>query len=133
MRVLVCGGRGYDDFATVCHTLNRFVSQIDDIEILIHGNAPGADHCAKEWADSHHIPTLAFPADWIGHGRAAGPMRNQKMIDEGKPDIIVAFPGGKGTADMTRRAQEAGLFVIGPDSFMDEAELLKKLEPLIRG
>jgi ABC-type sugar transport system substrate-binding protein len=34
------------------------------------------------------------------------------MLDEGKPDIVVAFPGGTGTADMVRRARKAGVVVI---------------------
>lgn len=131
MRVLVCGGRNYSDFDTVCHTLNRVVSQVGDIDTLIHGDASGADSLAKDWAESHHIPTLAYPAEWEKHGRAAGPIRNQRMIDYGKPDIVVAFPGGRGTGDMINRAESAGLFVLKPDCFMNEAELLKKLEPLL--
>jgi len=51
-------------------------------------------------------------AKWSKHGRAAGPIRNQEMIDECKPDLVVAFPGGRGTADMVRRAKAAGIRVI---------------------
>jgi hypothetical protein len=50
-------------------------------------------------------------ADWNTHGRAAGPIRNQRMLDEVKPELVVAFPGGRGTADMVRRAREAGVNV----------------------
>ena len=54
-----------------------------------------------------------FPADWIRHGRAAGPIRNEQMLREGCPDLVVAFhddPGlGRGTADMVRRALAAGV------------------------
>ena len=51
-------------------------------------------------------------ADWAKHGRKAGPIRNQRMIDEGRPDLVVAFPGGTGTADMVERARVAGIRVI---------------------
>ena len=48
-----------------------------------------------------------FPADWAKHGKAAGPIRNAEMLTEFLPDYIVAFPGGKGTADMLRKAEKA--------------------------
>ena len=47
-------------------------------------------------------------ADWETHGRAAGPIRNEKMLTW-KPDLVVAFPGGVGTADLVRRAEAAGV------------------------
>jgi hypothetical protein len=64
---------------------------------------------AGEWADVFGVPFRIFPANWKKHGRAAGPMRNQQMLDEGKPDLVIAFPGGSGTADMVRRAKAAGV------------------------
>lgn len=128
MRVLVCGGRDYADFAHVCHSLNRVFAEIDDIDVVIHGAATGADTLAKEWAESHDIKTEPFPAVWDDlttppvvirrrkdgsqYNAAAGGIRNQRMIDEGNPDLVVAFPGGNGTADMIRRAREAGIRVI---------------------
>ena len=53
-----------------------------------------------------------YMADWDGLGRKAGPIRNQRMLDDGKPDLGIAFPGGRGTADMVRRAREAGVETI---------------------
>jgi hypothetical protein len=55
------------------------------------------------------VPVVRYPADWARHGNAAGLVRNQQMLDDGKPDLAVAFPGGKGTADMVRRARKAGI------------------------
>jgi hypothetical protein len=66
---------------------------------------------AGKWAESQGVTVEAYPADWKKHGRAAGPIRNQRMLDE-NPDILVAFPGGKGTADMVARARKASLTVI---------------------
>jgi len=51
-------------------------------------------------------------ANWAELGRKAGPIRNQQMLDEGKPNLVVAFPGGRGTADIVRRARAAGIEVV---------------------
>lgn len=69
---------------------------------------------ARCYAADHGISAEGFPADWRKYGKSAGPLRNQQMIDEGKPDLVVAFPGGTGTADMVRRAKAAGIRVIEP-------------------
>lgn len=108
-RVLVCGGRDYHDIKTVYRCLDGLVPKPTTI---IQGGSYGADACASEWAYTRAVLDRQFPADWKTHGRAAGPIRNQQMIDEGKPDLVVAFPGGTGTADMVRRAKAAGVRVI---------------------
>ncbi len=82
------------------------------VTLLISGCARGADTLTIEWAEAGGIEVARFPADWSTHGRAAGPIRNQQMLDEGKPELVVAFPGGRGTADMVRRARAAGIEVI---------------------
>lgn len=74
----------------------------------------GADVWADEWAEDRGVKAWKFPADWMLLGKAAGPRRNQKMLNEGKPDLVVAFPGGKGTADMVRKARVAGVEVMEP-------------------
>lgn len=112
-RVLVCGGRDYNDY----HRLNAVLCKLWEVEpfsVFMQGGAGGADYLARKWASSWcgAIQKLTFQADWCAHGKAAGPIRNQRMIDEGKPDLVVAFPGGRGTADMVRRAKAAGLRVI---------------------
>jgi len=77
--------------------------------VIIHGDAPGADQLADKWARLSQVAVRRHPADWTELGRAAGPIRNQEMLEEEKPDIVVAFPGGRGTADMVIRAREAGV------------------------
>lgn len=111
MRVLVCGGRDYDDATMVCGILDG-INRSTPISILIQGGASGADMIAREWCGTREVPYDNYGADWNAHGRAAGPLRNQRMIDEGKPDLVVAFPGGRGTADMVRRARMAGLDIV---------------------
>mgnify|MGYP001596691982 FL=1 len=108
MRVLVCGGRGFTNCGLVWATLDQ-LARTDSIDCIIEGDAPGADRIAGAWAKRRRIDLRLFPADWKQHGRAAAPIRNQKMLDEGKPDFVIAFPGGKGTADMVHRAKKAGI------------------------
>lgn len=114
MKVLVCGGRDFTDRDLFSRTMAEFkpVPITDAAEHkIIHGGASGADTLAREWADCFGVPYREFPADWKAYGRAAGPIRNQRMIDEGKPDLVIAFPGGRGTADMVKRAEAAGIEV----------------------
>lgn len=113
MRILVCGGRDYSDVTRVCNALNKAHAK-SPITMLIHGAARGADNCAADWAVKRGIEVKQFPANWQEHGRAAGPMRNQAMLNFGMPDAVIAFPGGKGTADMVHRAELAGLKVWRP-------------------
>lgn len=121
MRVLVCGGRSFTGKALLWRTLNSvFPWYKPDAHgntlpagTLIHGACPtGADALADEYAVVNWLGIDEYPANWKQHGRAAGPIRNQRMIDEGRPDVVVAFAGGRGTADMIRRAEEAGVRVI---------------------
>lgn len=110
-RVLVCGGRDYADREAVWRELDAIRSQNGDL-CVIEGGAGGADGLARDWARTHNGATKTFRATWSLHGKAAGPIRNQRMIDEGKPHLCLAFPGGKGTADMVRRARAARVPVL---------------------
>ncbi|MET3481494.1 DUF2493 domain-containing protein [Methylobacterium sp. 1973] len=101
------------------------------IQLVIHGAASGADGMAAEWAADNGIEVRAFPADWqdtshpdariktLPNGRRydanAGPRRNRRMLREGQPDVVIAFKGGKGTADMIAAATEAGVEVLAPE------------------
>jgi hypothetical protein len=108
MRLLVTGGRDYRDFQAIAALLDDLHAQTP-ITILIHGVARGTDSLAAAWAAYRNIPTKAFPADWTTYGKAAGHIRNQRMLTEGRPDAYLAFPGGKGTADMVARCKRAGI------------------------
>lgn len=91
---------------------------------LIHGAARGADALADEWAvqdgDSEGLTVEAYPAAWDKYGKRAGYIRNQQMLDEGDPDIVVAFRSAgesRGTDIMIDLAREAGVptyVVTGP-------------------
>ena len=103
-RVLVCGGRDYANRELVFEILDA-AHHYNPIELLIHGAAPGADNIAGKWADERLVPTQEFPADWKAHGRSAGPIRNKQMLETGRPHLVIAFPGGRGTKNMIDQAR----------------------------
>jgi len=114
MRVLVCGGRNFLDKERAFAALDLLHAGPRPITRIIQGGANGADYLAQRWANERGISSEEFVAHWQAEGRAAGPLRNQRMISQGKPDLVLAFPGGRGTADMVRRAKSAGIEVISP-------------------
>jgi hypothetical protein len=138
MRILVCGGRKFGDLKTVkrgtplwsiraaeyqfVHKTLSAMFPTDENDpttwlppldtVIISGAASGADTAAVDWAAVNWVSFIEFPADWKKLKNAAGPIRNQQMINKGKPDLVLAFPGGTGTADMVRRARVAGIKVV---------------------
>lgn len=108
MRVLVCGGRDYFDAIRVDTVLDHVVTP----SVVIQGGARGADAMAANWAAKRGIEMLCYKANWHYHGKRAGIVRNEWMLEDGKPDIVVAFPGGRGTAHMVSIAKLAGVPVI---------------------
>jgi len=142
MRLLVCGGREWGwvktlgdnvldtmsprDVAVYRERMRQAMTQrkktfdvldaihlkTDGIDVVIHGDARGADRLADLWATSRDVDVERFPADWHGLGRAAGPLRNARMLTDGAPDVVVAFPGGHGTANMIGQALDAGVEVM---------------------
>lgn len=110
-RVLVCGGRNYVDRDRVFEVLDTY-NDAAGIDLIIEGGAKGADRLAAWWADKRGVAKETYEADWDNQGSFAGPARNKRMLDEGQPDLVIAFPGGKGTADMKKKARRAGVKVI---------------------
>lgn len=111
MRLLVCGGRDYGDQDAAFRLLDR-IHALCPVTCVIQGDARGADRLAKDWAISRGVPHDDYPAQWRVHGKSAGPLRNRQMLAEGRPDKVVAFPGGSGTADMMKISRAAGLHVL---------------------
>lgn len=111
IRVIVCGGRDFADWRFVETTLGKLHAE-RPIRHLFHGNARGADSLAATWAKLHRdVSCHACPANWARDGKAAGLIRNKQMLGF-KPDLVVAFPGGKGTAHMVKIAKAAGVEVL---------------------
>lgn len=106
-RLLVCGGRDYADRTTVYEVLDRVHRWAQDMGYqleVVHGDARGADRLARDWARARGVTDHPEPARWATEGYyAAGPKRNQRMVDKYHPAKCIAFPGGTGTADMIRR------------------------------
>lgn len=131
MIVLVCGDRNWSRLAYLVNRLD-VIHADTPITRVVEGDARGADRMAGIWAGKRGIDTLVVPALWEQHDsygaicrcwnkqtrrcRGAGPIRNQHMLDIGKPDLVVAFhpdiEQSRGTGDMVRRARAAGLPVI---------------------
>jgi hypothetical protein len=127
---LVCGGRNYGRVPFGCprdqyreaaakaskqifvlrETLDHLLKD-RGITAIINGGQTGADLHAHAWAEYRRIPSTKIKAEWKRYGRAAGPIRNGRML-ELKPDFVVAFEGGDGTADMVKQARAAGVEVL---------------------
>jgi hypothetical protein len=123
-RILVCGGRDYNQWLPFRQVMEQIASErflrtkpdkygnyLYQVTI-IHGGARGADRMAGDWADENWIQSKEYPADWERYGRRAGYLRNKQMLEEGKPDLVIAFPGGEGTKMMVTLAKAAKVEVI---------------------
>lgn len=122
MRALVCGGRRFADWRYLYEMLDA-VNRERPITVLIEGEAGGADEMSIRWAAERNdragrriVDVIGFPAGWDEPPagvprRALGPIRNQRMLDQGKPDLVMAFAGNDGTDDMCSRARKAGIEV----------------------
>lgn len=110
MRILVTGSRDWPRRETVWMALNYHARRAGTI--VVHGDCPtGADLHAQQWTETQpDVVVERHRADWQRHGRAAGPIRNQEMVDLGA-DACLAFPLGasRGTRDCMRRAEAAGI------------------------
>jgi hypothetical protein len=130
MIVLVCGGREFGDPEAVKAALGRL--KLEPLhDLLVHGGASGADQLAHWWTMQNEIPCLRIPAPWRTKGKSAGILRNLRMLDFMglKPDLVVAFPGGNGTAHMIKSAAAAGIPLWLPQQ---HAELPSQLSDQLR-
>ncbi len=107
MKVLVCGGRDFLDYNQINRELNRLCGHTTPT--IIQGGANGADFLAKVYAYYYGLECHQYNAEWGDLGVRAGPIRNQRMLDEGEPDLVVAVPGGRGTSDMIKRSEKTGV------------------------
>lgn len=119
-RVLVCGDRNFRDKDWLFAEMDKLRAEIGDFAVVTGGQRQwnrgrreweGADHYAEEWARARNLWYLGLTPDWSLPHYSGGPIRNRRMLAEAKPLGVVAFPGGKGTADMIRAAGEAGVKV----------------------
>lgn len=134
MIVLVTGGREYGsepgEFDRLFDALSE-INQQTPIKVLVHGYARGADSVAREWGEwrrdgviPQDIRVMGFRAEWERLGKAAGHKRNARMVEWVKsrpgPSLVLACPGGRGTADCVSKAKAAGLTVKTLDEVLVE-------------
>lgn len=134
MKILVCGGREFGnlvglkrehpdypekekEFMFVMTKLGELAAKYspsqdpfqdwdpDGLEIIT-GGASGVDSIATQWAEANGVTNRVYKADWSKNKKSAGPIRNRKMYDTEKPDMVVSFPGGAGTSDMVKYTAE---------------------------
>ena len=113
-RIIVAGGRDFTDYALLSETLDVILKRYTLREVqIVSGCCRGADALGERYAREHGIPVVRFPADWQAYGKAAGPIRNRKMVEYAAEcdGMLVAFWDGKsrGTASMIRLAEKCGL------------------------
>jgi hypothetical protein len=112
MVVLCCGDRDWTDSAAIAAEFARR----PEITTVVHGACRGADLLCADAAVAARCVVISEPADWTRYGRAAGPIRNQRMLDLYPIDLVLAFhanlAASRGTADMVNRARRRGVPVI---------------------
>lgn len=109
LKVIVAGGRKFDDYEKVKERLKFYLLRYDPSEIeIVSGGATGADALGERYAKEFGCQIKRFPAEWKKYGAAAGPMRNNQMAQYA--DSLIAFDtGGRGTANMIQQAKSKGL------------------------
>lgn len=121
-RILITGSRDWSDRDAIRSALStiywRWMGDVrdEDVEdiVLVSGNCPsGADALAEEVWEGWGFPVERHPADWSRWGKAAGPKRNQLMVDLGA-DVCLAFRKdySRGTTHCANAATMAGIETI---------------------
>lgn len=108
MRVIVCGGRAFRNAELIRCTLRQFMAT-KGLTAIAHGGASGVDSLADLFGRHWGLPVRTYLPEWRKHGVQAGPLRNERMLSDFRPDAVIAFPGNEGTADMVTRALRAGV------------------------
>lgn len=112
MKLIVTGGRTYDNAEAMRWALRRMYALHGTKLEIYEGGALGADAGARWIRCQAKLAGRTFDADWDRYGASAGPIRNGQMLREVEPDVVMAFPGGRGTEDMISKARQAGVKVI---------------------
>lgn len=82
------------------------------ITVLVHGNVGGIRSAAEIWARRNGVAIVRYPSNWEFFGKKAEGLRNVFMLEDSHPDLVLAFPGGRHTADLVRRAVDAKISVV---------------------
>jgi len=112
MRVIIAGGRDFDDFGFLKFNCDLYLEDSEDNQIeIVSGKCSGADKLGERYAALKGFKVKEFPANWHVHGKKAGPLRNKEMAEYA--DMLIAFWDGKskGTGGMIKLAEERNLIV----------------------
>lgn len=109
MFYIIAGGRDFADYNRLAYVCDRIIRMDKAPPVVLSGGCRGADQMGKIWAEKAAILCDVYHANWDKHGKAAGPIRNQKMVDAA--DALIAFWDGesRGTKDVIKRAAKARL------------------------
>ncbi len=114
MRLIIAGGRHLDDVALIRRALER-AHAIRPITVLIHGGNGALGITAEDWAREMRLHVVRYPANWRELGKKAESIRNAFMLEDSRPDMVLALPGGNDTADLVANAMGARVPVIDAD------------------
>jgi hypothetical protein len=111
VKVLVCGDRNWSNWVV----MEKRLTTLPPGTVIVHGACRGADLMA-DWLAKYrlNLKVKPYPANWRAYGKAAGPIRNRKMYDAEKPELVIAFhldlslATSKGTKDMIEYAYSQG-------------------------
>jgi len=106
---LICGGRDFANQEMFNAAMEHLTVKRGMPRCIVNGGERGADMMARHWGERFALDVKTEEANWTAYARSAGPIRNQVMLDKYSPGLIIAFPGGAGTADMVKRGREAGI------------------------
>jgi hypothetical protein len=106
MRLIIAGGRLFEDYKKLCETCDFYLQNINDEIEIVSGTAIGADKLGEKYAKEKGYKLKQFPANWAKHKKAAGYIRNKEMAQYA--DTLIAFWDGKsrGTKHMIDLARE---------------------------
>ncbi len=114
MRLIIAGGRHLDDVTLIRSALSRAHS-LRPVTVLIHGGNGALGIIAEDWAREMRLHVVRYPANWREFGKRAEAIRNAFMLEDSRPDMLLALPGGNDTADLIANATRLGLPVIGAE------------------
>lgn len=127
MKILICGDRNYKNK----NKIKNFLKKVPKNSTIINGGCRGADLIAQQEAKELKLNVETYPAEWRLYGRAAGPIRNLKMLNEGKPNFVIAFHNNieesKGTKNMLKISKKANVKTFVVDFSVDSEKLANQI------
>ena len=108
MITIIAGPRDYFDYLTLCKAIAFSGFNITEV---VSGGAKGVDYLGEKWAREHNIPIKQFLPDWMGLGKAAGPIRNEQMAKYAEALIVLLPYKSPGTTNMIKQAEKFNLCI----------------------